>query len=75
MAKPITIVIPLVAGGAVDTLAGIAARVQAELLIDRDKAALAGIEPEQVAATLRLAVDGLPAAVVHGHLRARAGHP
>jgi multidrug efflux pump subunit AcrB len=34
-------------------------------VVDREKASLAGVDPEQVAMTLRLAVDGLSPAVVH----------
>ncbi len=34
-------------------------------VVDREKAALAGVQPEQLAATLRLAVDGLTAAVLN----------
>ncbi|MBZ5639255.1 MAG: efflux RND transporter permease subunit [Acidobacteriia bacterium] len=38
---------------------------KARFVVDRDRAALSGIEPEQVAMTLRLAVDGLSPAVAH----------
>jgi len=42
-----------------------AAQPKARFVVDREKAALAGVDPEQVAATLRLAVDGLSPAVAH----------
>jgi multidrug efflux pump subunit AcrB len=38
---------------------------RARFVVDREKAALSGVEPEQVAMTLRLAVDGLSPAVAH----------
>jgi len=38
---------------------------RARFVVDREKAALSGIDPEQVAMTLRLAVDGLSPAVAH----------
>jgi multidrug efflux pump subunit AcrB len=37
----------------------------ARFVVDREKAALSGVDPEQVAMTLRLAVDGLSPAVAH----------
>jgi multidrug efflux pump subunit AcrB len=56
-----------------DTTAGVvdtdwyveSAQPKMRFVVDREKAALSGIAPEQVAATLRLAVDGMPAAVLH----------
>ena len=42
-----------------------AAQPKARFVVDREKAALSGIDPEQVAMTLRLAVDGLSPAVAH----------
>jgi multidrug efflux pump subunit AcrB len=42
------------------------AQPEARFVVDREKAALSGVSPEQAAATLRLAVSGLPAGVVHG---------
>ncbi len=38
---------------------------KARFVVDREKAALSGVDPEQVAMTLRLAVDGLSPAVAH----------
>ncbi|HXV76776.1 MAG TPA: efflux RND transporter permease subunit, partial [Candidatus Polarisedimenticolaceae bacterium] len=34
-------------------------------VVDREKAALAGVDPEQIAITLRLAVDGIDATMAH----------
>ncbi len=42
-----------------------AAQPKARFVVDREKAALAGIDPEQVAMTLRLAVDGVSPGVAH----------
>ncbi len=42
-----------------------AAQPKARFVVDREKAALSGVDPEQVAMTLRLAVDGLSPAVAH----------
>jgi multidrug efflux pump subunit AcrB len=39
---------------------------EARFVVDREKAALAGIDPQQVALTLRMAVDGGKPAVLHG---------
>jgi multidrug efflux pump subunit AcrB len=38
---------------------------KARFVVDREKAALSGVDAEQVAATLRLAVDGLSPSVAH----------
>jgi multidrug efflux pump subunit AcrB len=42
-----------------------AAQPKVRFIVDREKAALAGVDPEQVAMTLRLAVDGMSPAVAH----------
>ncbi|HEU4402925.1 MAG TPA: efflux RND transporter permease subunit, partial [Candidatus Polarisedimenticolia bacterium] len=42
-----------------------AAQPKLRFVIDREKAALAGVDPEQVAMTLRLAVDGASPGVAH----------
>jgi len=41
---------------------------RARFVVDRDKAALAGVAPEQIGAALRLAVDGSTPALLHGTL-------
>ena len=41
-------------------------QARARFVVDRDKAALAGVDPQQIAATLRLAVDGTTPALLHG---------
>ncbi len=41
------------------------AQPQVRFVVDREKAALAGVDPQQAAMTLRLAVDGLSPAVAH----------
>ncbi len=42
-----------------------ASQPKVRFVVDREKAALAGVDPDQIAMTLRLAVDGLSPAVIH----------